>query len=310
MAALPPAGESHDFRFNEPEFDHTPSPPPITFQNVTPAVQTPVLHPMPLLTTWSAPPVRRAEHYWQTILLGRDKPTHNGPSKHAPRRCAVCVKNYCVNRFDCPGRGAQKLCSTQSALGPNTRSRRQDMELCADFARWSNRQVVLANKGVLLACAAMSRFSTPAAAAHGTLEANSHRRRSRDIAKRRAVSAGSGKQGGMTHLTGLVDLTKVDSRPAQNALLNSVLGQRAAHLALPISFPQGRHRTCLDSRHAKAGGKSDWRDMRMGLRQSIWHTYGMAKGVGVLDIEGRDGQGLKGKRSAEVQRAGSGSTVC
>ncbi|KAJ7340877.1 hypothetical protein DFH08DRAFT_812046 [Mycena albidolilacea] len=117
MAIQLDAGEVRDSQFSDPELNDTPAPPPIIFQNVFPPIPGPIQNPPPI-----NPPVssaQQAQHHWQTLLPGANG-ARIGPSKHAPRRCAVCVKAYCPRRLECPGKGGQKFCRCpgHTALAP------------------------------------------------------------------------------------------------------------------------------------------------------------------------------------------------
>ncbi|KAK6974251.1 hypothetical protein R3P38DRAFT_2447507, partial [Favolaschia claudopus] len=45
----------------------------------------------------------------QALLPGATSPTKRTESTQLDR-CAVCVKQYCDQRFECPGKGKQKSC--------------------------------------------------------------------------------------------------------------------------------------------------------------------------------------------------------
>ncbi|KAJ7346104.1 hypothetical protein DFH08DRAFT_1007945 [Mycena albidolilacea] len=86
MAIQLGAGEVRDSQFSDPELNDTPAPPPIIFQNVFPPIPAPIQNPPPI-----NPPVtslQQAQYHWQTSLPGANG-ARMGPSKHAPRRCAV-----------------------------------------------------------------------------------------------------------------------------------------------------------------------------------------------------------------------------
>ncbi|KAK6969304.1 hypothetical protein R3P38DRAFT_3146524, partial [Favolaschia claudopus] len=45
----------------------------------------------------------------QAVLPGASVPM-NANNQNNADRCAVCVKQYCDRRFDCPGKGNRKSC--------------------------------------------------------------------------------------------------------------------------------------------------------------------------------------------------------
>ncbi|KAJ6470658.1 hypothetical protein C8R47DRAFT_1148854 [Mycena vitilis] len=114
MAVLPPAGGLEDTNIEEIEFTHTVTPAPIVFHNLTANVRAPIPYPSPSapppVQAPVQPPVQHGQHFWQTLMPGANQPSHVGPSKHAPRRCAACCVSYCEKRASCQGKGGQKYC--------------------------------------------------------------------------------------------------------------------------------------------------------------------------------------------------------
>lgn len=91
--------------FEPPPVIFTPLPPPVIPTPYAPGETPPPLDPDEGFEVFTAPPTQVQR---QPLLPGASTPAPT--TLKSSKRCAVCVKAFCLERHKCPGRSKKKLC--------------------------------------------------------------------------------------------------------------------------------------------------------------------------------------------------------